>query len=610
MLEYHDTKFAFTISQPGPVVIALSQLDNRYFRGLEGEYRFRLSFRLHEAGEEDYLVRSQTPYYMTRSVNVELDLDPGEYHVLVRVDAFRRKDILPVEEVVREHTDFHREKLTRLGLSYDFAHAKGKIVESAEDKAARKAYETRRREKVRKEITADLTKFKEKRHKYMARDHEKRAQKLEKRKIKERARIEKRKEEEFMEFQRIRKERDESEKRPKESDDLATLPTDRQATWTEEDAVPRLESSESFSTAREGIDDAYLGAGPRDETPRAMQLEDVASVSLSLTGLSLTKPPTGSDSFAWDGAPGFPPTALENKRNMLRDSPPGTPWNRALPREGAARGSRQEREFSPAPPRRAATMNTGPSVRSRTNQPHRSDRPDPFFEPLPPSRSATRAESPGPIGPQERMPNHGPRGPPASERIRDREREREYFVPPSSAYPRPPRGEGVVFPVMRFDPGSPRGQSRHRREFDDDARSLSSMSDVSEREIAERIDEYDRSRRRANLSPHTPPPPQPFPQPFSNDGRFGETPWNAVATLGLRVYYQASEEDEARDTLKLRVLRPNPYELSDDEDKGDGEDKNGGEGEGKGNNEEDEKADEASILDIDDAAKDAALGGD
>ena len=260
-------------------------------------------------------------------------------------------------------------------------------------------------------------------------------------------------------------------------------------------------------------------------------------------------------------------------------------------------------------------MNTGPSVRSRTNQPHRSDRPDRFFEPLPPSRSATRAESPGPIGPQGRMPNLGSRGPPASERIRERETEREYFVPPSSVFPRPPRGEGVVVPVMRFDPGSPRGQSRHRRDFDDDARSLSSMSDVSEREIAERMDEYDRSRKRANISPHPPPPPQPypqpFPQPFSNDGRFGETPWNAVATLGLRVYYQASEEDEGQDALKLRVLRPNRYELSDDEDERDGGDKNGGEGEGKVDmEEEDEKADEASILDIDDAAKDAALGGD
>lgn len=58
-LDYHDTKFAFSLLKPGPVVIVCSQLDERYFKGLEGQYRFELSFRLHKSGEEDYVVRSQ-----------------------------------------------------------------------------------------------------------------------------------------------------------------------------------------------------------------------------------------------------------------------------------------------------------------------------------------------------------------------------------------------------------------------------------------------------------------------------------------------------------------------------------------------------------------------
>lgn len=58
-LDYHDTKFAFSILKAGPVVIVCSQLDERYFKGLEGQYRFELSFRLHKSGEEDYVVRSQ-----------------------------------------------------------------------------------------------------------------------------------------------------------------------------------------------------------------------------------------------------------------------------------------------------------------------------------------------------------------------------------------------------------------------------------------------------------------------------------------------------------------------------------------------------------------------
>lgn len=58
-LDYHDTKFAFSLLKRGPVVIVCSQLDERYFKGLEGQYRFELSFRLHKSGEEDYVVRSQ-----------------------------------------------------------------------------------------------------------------------------------------------------------------------------------------------------------------------------------------------------------------------------------------------------------------------------------------------------------------------------------------------------------------------------------------------------------------------------------------------------------------------------------------------------------------------
>ncbi|KAJ4861505.1 calpain family cysteine protease domain-containing protein [Trichoderma breve] len=152
MLDYHDTHFSLRITKPGPVVIVLAQLDDRYFRGLHGQYKFELAFRVHKAGHEDYLVRSQAPYRMRRSVNVELDLEAGEYDIRVKIDAARLDRILPIETVIRNNAKKRREKLTRIGLAYDLAHSKGKIVESPEEKAAREAHEKRVKDKEQRDI--------------------------------------------------------------------------------------------------------------------------------------------------------------------------------------------------------------------------------------------------------------------------------------------------------------------------------------------------------------------------------------------------------------------------------------------------------------------------
>ncbi|KAL7920778.1 hypothetical protein ACQKWADRAFT_321890 [Trichoderma austrokoningii] len=152
MLDYHDTHFSLSIAKPGPVVIVLAQLDDRYFRGLHGQYKFELAFRVHKAGHEDYLVRSQAPYRMRRSVNVELDLEAGEYDVRIKIDAVRLNDILPIEAVIRKNAKKRREKLTRIGLAYDLAHSKGRVVETPEEKAAKEAHEKRVKDRELREI--------------------------------------------------------------------------------------------------------------------------------------------------------------------------------------------------------------------------------------------------------------------------------------------------------------------------------------------------------------------------------------------------------------------------------------------------------------------------
>ncbi|KAF5724390.1 micromolar calcium activated neutral protease 1 (capn1) [Fusarium mundagurra] len=166
-LDYHDTHFSFTLSKPGPVVLVLAQLDDRYFRGLEGQYMFELGFRLHKAGHSDYVVRSQTPYRMTRSVNVELELEAGDYEVRVKINATRSQDIFPIEKVIKDNAKSRREKLLRIGLAYDLGHCKGRFVETPEEKAARKEHEAKIKQKKRDKIKAKILKEREEAH-YLA----------------------------------------------------------------------------------------------------------------------------------------------------------------------------------------------------------------------------------------------------------------------------------------------------------------------------------------------------------------------------------------------------------------------------------------------------------
>ena len=161
MVAYHDVYFSFAVSKPGRVVIVLTQLDDRYFRGLEGQYTFLLSFRIHKAGREDYLVRSQLHQRLRRSVSAELDLEAGDYDIRIKIDSFRDHDMLPIEDVVRKNAKDNRDKLTRIGLAYDLAHSKGLLIETAEEKAARAAHEKKVAEQDKEKIVEDLKKKKE-----------------------------------------------------------------------------------------------------------------------------------------------------------------------------------------------------------------------------------------------------------------------------------------------------------------------------------------------------------------------------------------------------------------------------------------------------------------
>ncbi|KAJ3496578.1 hypothetical protein NLG97_g2549 [Lecanicillium saksenae] len=170
--EYNETYFTFTTDQSGPVVIVVSQLDERYFRGLEGQYWFQLSFRVHKAGHAGYIVRSETAHRMRRSANVELDLEAGAYEVYVKIKAWRDDDVMPVDATIRYYAKNKRDKVSRIGKAYDLAHSRGQIIETKEEKRAREAYEARKLKKRRDAAKRDLKKRFEQTYYQTKKNHE------------------------------------------------------------------------------------------------------------------------------------------------------------------------------------------------------------------------------------------------------------------------------------------------------------------------------------------------------------------------------------------------------------------------------------------------------
>jgi hypothetical protein len=78
-------RFPVTISMAKPsfAMIVLSQLDRRYFSDIDGRARWSLDFIIYKQGETEALAESLHARYFSRSVNLELQLDAGEYVVHV-----------------------------------------------------------------------------------------------------------------------------------------------------------------------------------------------------------------------------------------------------------------------------------------------------------------------------------------------------------------------------------------------------------------------------------------------------------------------------------------------------------------------------------------------
>lgn len=275
-----EQKFKIVLKKESPIVLVLSQLDDRYFEGLQGQYTFRLQFRLHEVdspGEDDYIVRSHGNYLMERSVVTELkSLKAGTYTIFVMVAADRNPSRPTVEDVVKSQCRrrVDNEKLAQVGMSYDIAHSKGAIY-MASKAAARKAHDkakareariaARRKNWERRRLSREIFRKQEKKNR------EKREQK---------------------EAQEAAEAKDKAEKEPKdkaiqtedvkevsfEKEDKGIQTEDRVASSAESDKTvipPTLDTQTSNETDK-GVQTDYFSASESQDTPETPKSSSIA----------------------------------------------------------------------------------------------------------------------------------------------------------------------------------------------------------------------------------------------------------------------------------------------------------------------------------------------
>lgn len=66
----------------------LSQLDTKYFKDLTGKADWSLDFILYRVGEKEPITEVPHSQFNLRSVNLEVELEAGDYVAYVRLDRF------------------------------------------------------------------------------------------------------------------------------------------------------------------------------------------------------------------------------------------------------------------------------------------------------------------------------------------------------------------------------------------------------------------------------------------------------------------------------------------------------------------------------------------
>ncbi|KAI0964919.1 hypothetical protein F4678DRAFT_364547 [Xylaria arbuscula] len=288
-----NEKFHFKLTKESPIVLVLQQLDNRYFKGLRGQYTFRLHFRIHEQGRpgsEDYIVRSHGNYLMSRSVSIEIpSMEPGNYSVFLSIVAERDTEMLSIEDIVKRECRKREEndKFAQVGYAYDLAHSKGvthlEHVASLRKKSDQKKASTSRQEERRKmwekrHLNREITKKQSKKN--QEKRDKRRAIEDVKRKAKEEAELaEKMEQQEVEEAERKKQE----EEKPKDVAVQTDVPT------RGEDKSSQTGSGETESSAGSDTSDSQPGT-PESEKSESAEKEESKEEKDSLSSDSTDAP--------------------------------------------------------------------------------------------------------------------------------------------------------------------------------------------------------------------------------------------------------------------------------------------------------------------------------
>lgn len=102
---------------------------------------------------------------MYRSVTTELALEAGQYSVMIKITASRDKSRPTPEEIVKKTCQTRPDKLMAVGLSYDLAHAKGRLKESELERKERLRSERRSKRKMKAKKAFEAKKVLDKKEK-------------------------------------------------------------------------------------------------------------------------------------------------------------------------------------------------------------------------------------------------------------------------------------------------------------------------------------------------------------------------------------------------------------------------------------------------------------
>ncbi|KAJ2914032.1 hypothetical protein MD484_g6364, partial [Candolleomyces efflorescens] len=89
---YGDFSFSFSLATAGRTVITFTKVAPRFFKDIQGAYLWNMDFVLAKEGESEIIAESSYSFFYTRSVTLEIELEPGNYTVLPRLEPLIQRD--------------------------------------------------------------------------------------------------------------------------------------------------------------------------------------------------------------------------------------------------------------------------------------------------------------------------------------------------------------------------------------------------------------------------------------------------------------------------------------------------------------------------------------